>query len=223
MMTGEPIPSSKTNDLQQAQLKQLQLENEKLEWELANLRCRKSFYAGFIELIPIITTVLTIAGFWVGIWKYLGQEHRIAMDRMDVAEKESHERRNREKREVEQGKQDFMKPWLESQREIYIEALSAATEVAYAENPEQRATATNKFWRLYNGKMIMVETKDVSDAMKCVGERIRRTGKCGSEELAPLCRALATAMARSLATTAKMDYATFSANQFDYLKKKSRE
>ncbi|MEI8019463.1 MAG: hypothetical protein WCH39_14760 [Schlesneria sp.] len=116
-MTAEPNPISKEQDLSKAQLKQVELQNEKLELELANMRGRKPWYAGLIELLPIISTLLTIAGFWGGIWQYLHQENLHNLDRKKTAE------------------QEFMKPWLENQRSIYTEALSAATEVAYATTP----------------------------------------------------------------------------------------
>ena len=63
----------------------------------------------------------------------------------------------------------------------------------------------------------MVETKAVSKAMQDVGDCIKQNVQCDEEKLASLCRALGTAMAKSLAETATMNYEEFSKNQFSYL------
>ena len=93
-----------------------------------------------------------------------------------------------------------MKPWLESQWDNYMAALSAATTLANSEDPAKVKLAADEFWELYQGKMILVETKEVSGAMVRFGR----------------CRELGTVMAKSLAATAAMTYAEFTENQFKY-------
>ena len=109
-----------------------------------------------------------------------------------------------------------MKPWLESQREIYLQALSAAAAVASSDNPEKRKQATEEFWQLYQGQMILVETKSVSGAMVHFGRYLDGTDSCSKAEMNVRCRALATAMAESMAATAKMTFKEFVAHQFRY-------
>ena len=109
-----------------------------------------------------------------------------------------------------------MKPWLESQREIYSQALSAAATIANSEDTEMAKQATEQFWQLYQGKMILVETTSVSDAMVRFGRCLDGSETCGRDEMNRRCRALATAMAESMAATAKMTFNQFVDNQFQY-------
>jgi len=192
--------------LQLAQLELVQLGNEKLKLELAEFKKGKPRYHILIQLVPIITALVAIAGFWWGIIQYQDQQikNRTAQEKLSLREEETAER-------------EFMKPWLESQRGIYLQALSAAAIIANSEDSEKRKQATEEFWQLYQGRMILVETKSVSSAMVRFGSCLNSTEICGKAELNVRCRALATAMAESMAATAKMTYKEFVANQFRYI------
>ena len=192
--------------LQLAQLEQVQLGNEKLKLELAAFKKRKPWYDILIQMVPIITTLVAIAGFWWGVIQYQDEQikNRTAQEDQSLREEETAER-------------EFMKPWLESQREIYLQALSAAATIANSEDPEKRKQATEEFWQLYQGQMILVETKIVSGAMVRFGYCLDGTETCSKAELNVRSRALATAMAESMAATAKMTYKEFATNQFRYI------
>ena len=109
-----------------------------------------------------------------------------------------------------------MKPWLETQRETYQDALMAAATIPNSEDPKAKKRAIDDFWRLYQGKMILVETKSVSGAMVQYGYCLDGSEFCSKGEMNTRCRALATAMAASMAATAKMTFQQFAANQFRY-------
>jgi hypothetical protein len=64
--------------------------------------------------------------------------------------------------------------------------------------------------------MILVETKSVSGAMVQYGYCLDGSESCSKNEMNTRCRALATAMAASMAATAKMKFQQFAANQFRY-------
>jgi hypothetical protein len=81
---------------------------------------------------------------------------------------------------------------------------------------DARSRATEDFFELHQGKMILGETKSVSAAMLRFGHCLDETEQCGKGEINDRCRALATAMAGSMADTAKMSYQEFAANQFRY-------
>ena len=191
--------------MQLAQLEQVQLENEKLKLELAEIRKGKSWYHRVTQMVPIITALVAVAGFWWGVVQYRA-EQEVKLGVLD----------NQFLREVEIAEREFMKPWLSSQREIYLQALSAAAAVANSDDSEKRKQATEEFWRLYQGKMILVETKSVSGAMVHFGRCLDGTDSCSKDEMNKRCRALATAMAESMAATAKMTFKEFVANQFRY-------
>lgn len=188
------------------QLEQVQLENERLKLELAELRKGNPWYHIPTQMVPIVTAIIAIAGFSWGVIQYQDQQtkNRTAQEKQALREKEIAER-------------EFMKPWLESQREIYLQALSAAAAVANSDDPEKREQATGKFWQLYQGMMIVVETTSVSGAMVEFGQCLDGTDTCSRAELNQRSRALATAMAESMAATAKMTFNEFVTNQFQYI------
>jgi hypothetical protein len=205
MVEAMTVGDAPERTLQLAQLEKVQLENEMLKLELAERGKGKPWYNLPVQMVPIVTTLVAIAGFYWGVVQYRDQQtkNRLAHESQSLREEETAER-------------EFMKPWLESQREIYLQALSAAAAVANSDAPEKRKQATEEFWRLYQGKMILVETKSVSGSMIQFGACLDGTDTCSRVVMNDRCRALATAMAESMAATAKMSFKEFAANQFRY-------
>ncbi len=107
-----------------------------------------------------------------------------------------------------------MQPWLQSQRDAYARALAAAANIGNTSDPKKRNEAIEEFWRLYHGEMIPVETKTVSGAMVAFGECLPAV--CDRKTMNDRTRALATAMAKSMAATASMTYSQFVDNRFEY-------
>jgi hypothetical protein len=192
------------DELQLAQLEKLQLENEKLKQELKDRGKSKPWHAVLIQFVPFISALVAVAGFLWGVYQYQAQQTRNL-----TAQKLQSER------ELETAQRDLMTPWLDSQREIYQQALTAAATVGNASNPEELERAKTEFWNLYHGKMILVETQEVADGMIRFGNCIK--SGCNSAKLNEQLHQLATAMANSMAATAQMTYEEFSANQFQYI------
>lgn len=201
------------NALQLAQLEQVRLTNEKLRFEVAELGKSGGWSAFMDRLVPVITALVAVAGFLLGIAQYVQGQKKA----QETAQEE--QKKNRETAERE-----FMKPWLESQRAIYMKALSSAATVANSRNSSDRRRAADEFWKLYHGRMILVETTKVSGAMVKFGQCLEAQGTVaqeegiifGTDEMNSRLRILATAMAESMAATAKMTFQEFSANQFKY-------
>jgi len=199
--------------LQQEQIEQVRLTNEKLRLEVAELRKAKRSHPILAQLVPIVTTLVAVAGFLWAVAQYV-EEQRKARDAAAEDKRKAQVTAERE----------FMKPWLESQREIYLQALSFAATAANSENSINRQRATAGFWQLYQGKMILVETTTVSGAMKQFGHcleppgagRHKKSPACSTDEMNTRLRSLATAMAESMAKTANMTFDQFSSNQFKY-------
>ena len=150
--------------LQQAQLEQLQLQNQKLKRERADAGKQKPWRHTLLQMVPLITASVTLVGFLWGVIQYRDQQ----VQNRDAQKKLSEQ-------EAETAQREFMKPWLESQCEIYLEDLSAATIAANSDDPAKRREATEQFWQLYQGKMILVETKSVSGAMVHFGRCLAGT------------------------------------------------
>ena len=198
-------PDGSEPSLAAAQLERLQLENEKLRLELAALRRVRPWYHLPVQIVPIVTALLAIAGFSWGIIQY---RHEQAKNR--------HEQQSQSASQRVVAEREFMKPWLESQRAIYTRALVAAATVANTNDAKRRTQATEEFWRLYQGEMILVETKSVSGKMVDFGNCLTMKDVCDRKEMNRRCKELATAMATSMAATAGMKFEEFSANQFKY-------
>jgi len=200
------VKANLQQELESAQLEKLQLENEKLKQELKDRGKSKPWHAVLIQFVPFISALVAVAGFLWGVYQYQAQQTRNL-----TAQKLQSER------ELETAQRDLMKPWLDSQREIYLQALTAAAIVANASDPEELGRAKTEFWNLYHGKMILVETQEVADGMIRFGNCIK--SGCNSTKLNEQLHQLATAMANSMAATAQMTYEEFSANQFQYISK----
>jgi hypothetical protein len=208
-MSDEKTAGTFESAYQAEQLKQIALENKKLELEISQVEGKKPRYQTLLQLLPIIPAIIATAGFLWGVKQYLDEQEASRVARTEQA-----------RREEQTAEREFMQPWLKSQRETYLAALEAATIAANATDPVKRTRAEEDFWRLYHGKMILVETTQVSDAMRQFGLGIG--GEDGDQprpskrELNRLCRILGTAMAESMAATAKVTYREFAASQFKY-------
>ena len=181
-------------DRESAELTHIELESAKFKEELLVLRNQRSVLYLLVQMTPVVSVLLALVGLVWAVFQYIDQQDK----NRTTAERE------------------FMTPWLQSQRQIYLEALSAAARVANAEDAEDRKQAEAEFWQLYQGKMITVETESVSGAMVDFGKCLTSEPKCNSKELNNLTRILATKMAKSMADTAGMNYQTFASNQFKY-------
>lgn len=192
--------------LQAAQLEKLQLENEKLKLELAGLKRAKPWHGALTPIVPLVTAVLAILSFLYGVLQYQEAQKQNRATQERRAELDRHT-----------AEQEFMKPWIQSQREIYLDALSAAATIANSESPNRIPEAVEKFWQLYHGKMIVIETKNVSDAMISFGRCLDGKESCDRDELNKRSHALASEMARSMGATGTMTFAQFVENQHQYL------
>ena len=182
------------NPLLLAQLEQLRLTNEKLKLEIDQLKKPGRSQPTLLQFMPIVTALVAVSGFLWGVAQYVREQDKIHA----AAERE------------------FMKPWLESQREIYLQALSFAATAANSDKPADRTQAAYEFWRLYYGKMVLIETKPVSNAMGKFGNCLKPLGACTPEQMNNLTLKLGSTMAGSMAATANMTYKKFSENQFKY-------
>lgn len=70
---------------------------------------------------------------------------------------------------------EFKKQFWEEQIVLYKEAADAASEIAMSQDLETSAPARARFWKLYWGKLSMLENMEVEAAMKTFGSRL---GEC---------------------------------------------
>ena len=201
-----PDETNPEQRLRSAQLEELRLKNEKLAFELNELRKGKPWYQIPIQFVPVATAVIAIAGFWWGLVRYQADQQKALNEQKEQASRDQISR-----------EREFMKPWIENQRDIYRKALSAVGTVANTEDTETRRKAAEAFWSLYHGEMILVETTQVSNAMVALGLCLDGSKiRCAKPKMDDLAHQLGTAMHDSMAATAKMTFEEFSSTQFKY-------
>lgn len=92
------------------------------------------------DVIPIVTTVLAVAGFLWGVYQYTSEQAK-NRDTQII----------QQKREADLAEQELMKPWLDSQRQIYSRALSAAATVANSDDGEKGKNRLGRILRALSG------------------------------------------------------------------------
>jgi hypothetical protein len=76
----------------------------------------------------------------------------------------------------ESKEKDFRTAYWDRQMSLFFEATQAAAQIATLSNEdERRSGAINKFWELYWGQMIVIETKNEEDP---VAQAMMDFGKC---------------------------------------------
>jgi hypothetical protein len=190
-----------------AHLQRAELDNERLTIELRKLRNSAPWYQGLLQVVPLVTALVSVAGFVWGIRLYVETQENNLKSSQQQAKKEN-----------ANAEREFMKPWLESQRTTYHDALDAATAATLSSDPKVRAAAVDAFAQLYYGRMVTVETTGVSGGMKSVGRclGLDLPESCTPAQVRERLLSLATAMTVSMAATARMSYEDFEKNQFRY-------
>ena len=70
---------------------------------------------------------------------------------------------------------DFQKPWIERHITICIEAAKAVGALTAKTEEAEWRSATEDFWQLYWGHLVLVEPPEVSTAMVKFGEKLNKT------------------------------------------------
>jgi hypothetical protein len=201
--------------LANAQLEKLGLENAKLKFELENLKRGKGL-SSLIPYLPLITVLITIAGFGFGVYQYRTQQQANREAQAEQSRKDREARESQSKKDTEEAQREFMKPLLQNQLSLYLQASAAAATISTSTDPVERKKAINDFWRLYEGPLIMVESKDVSGAMVAFGECLNKPESCDKKNLSDRAHAIASRMQESLLRSWNTNPENFAADKFTY-------
>jgi hypothetical protein len=214
-LVPDPMPDDSNERRPTAELEKLELEIEKLRREIASSVKLERFDLA-IKLLPSLTVIVTVLAFGFSVWQYrMDQQARRVTAEHQLAE-ESAERAEAAQHELETEQRQFMKPLLEKQQTLYFEASSAASIIASSSDRGERIQAVNTFWKLYWGPLVMVESTDVSGAMKSFGHCLTEEDHCNSDELKHRSLALASALEDSMLKTWKANPGDFTNQQFVY-------
>jgi hypothetical protein len=197
------------------QNEKLVLECEKLRGEIAELKSPKGFSDKVSRHSVLVSMVLAMLGFGFGIYQYREQqeENRKAAEVQSKKEREAADERTEQERKSRD--REFMKPLWEKQLNTYFEASEAAATIATTTDAAEREKARNKFWMLYQGPLVIVESPSVSGAMKAFGDAL---GAKTNADLKTLSLELASAFQESVIEGANLRLDEFRKGKFDYRK-----
>lgn len=197
-------------------LEKLRLENERLSLEIASMKRGRNRLISMTDYIPLITVLVTIAGFGFGIYQYRAQQIENRLSQEMLARQEREDREVQLQKDKDTAQRDFMKPLLEKQLSLYFEASSAVSTIASTTDASEREKATNTFWRLYYGPLVVVETKKVSGAMERFGNCLTGEESCSKNEINNRSLALATTLQEALLKSWNLKPENFTQDKFKY-------
>jgi hypothetical protein len=186
------------------ELNRLSLENQKLMLDVACARQRRR-WQWLESASPLLATLAAVAGFLFGVFQYAGQQN--ASREAAAAQ---------EKRELEARDRDFMKPLWEKELSLYFQAADAAATIATTGDATKRRAAEAEFWRLYQGPLVIVESKKLSGAMVRFGSCLDGSETCSEEELKSRSRAIGSSIQDTIEESAALRLSEFSQNKFQY-------
>ncbi len=107
-----------------AQLEKLKLQNEKLRLEVETLKSGQGV-GSLAPYLSLLTVLVTIAGFGFGIYQYRAQQQANRAAQAEQAIKDREARELQAKHDTEAAQREFMKPVLQQQLALYLQASTA--------------------------------------------------------------------------------------------------
>jgi hypothetical protein len=198
------------------QLDRQRLETEKLKLEVAALKRQSAQTRSLSGYIPLISVLVTVAGFGFGIYQYRAQQIQNRESQERLARQESEARERQAVTDKEHAQREFMKPLLDKQLSLYFEASATAATIVKTTDEAERKKAINNFWRLYYGPLVMVESQGVSGAMKSFGFCLDGTEQCDENDLRERALALATSLQKALLNSWNTKPEDYTKDKFQY-------
>ena len=179
-------PDAGTEERTTLELQRLRHEIQKLALEIDALRSSRRWERLVGRHLPIVTALLAIGGFWVGIFQYYATS------------------RDAQQQRAIESRREAARPFWDTQLRLYVRAAEAAATIATSNDGAATDRAEVEFWTLYWGPLAIVEDASlaqgpraaVEDAMVALGAYLRSHPKAArsKDELARLSLRLAHAM-----------------------------
>ena len=178
---------------------------QKLQLEIDELRSNSHWSGQAARYIPLVTVIVTVAGLCFGIYQFSADRREAREAREDELELDN---RIRER--------ELFKPLWEKQIELLFRASETVATIATSSDEKRKGQAVEEFWELYQGPLVVVESKGVSGAMVRYGSCLDGSETCDSEELRKRSRALATQVQEALSQSWADGLGGFSDDKFKY-------
>jgi hypothetical protein len=135
----------------------LKHQNEKLSFEVEDLRRQGPWGKRLKALLPILTGLLAVVGFWFGVYQYVRAEAASLQERREAEKGRLAQQRVADETFRRELRRETAKPLWERQLALYIEAAEKAATIATTQDREARKAAEARFWVLYWGPLAVVE------------------------------------------------------------------
>jgi hypothetical protein len=190
--------------------RELELKIEKLQCEIDQMKRGREEKNRLKQWLPVITGLVPALALLFAVTQFTAAQvaARKQLVRNAVADSIASERM-------------FMRPVLDRQLSTYGEASSAAATLASSTAPAERAKAIDTFWKLYWGPLVMMESPEVSGAMKAIGECLARAAACPEDDMKSRSLALASALQTDYFSSWKLSPDRYAQRSINYAKTRS--
>lgn len=150
------------------EVENLKKQNEKLAFEIEDLRSEKPFTRNFSRLLPILTWLITAIALPGAIFKYVAEQKSAreyqAKEQTIAQERQEKEILNKREADIRANElflkeltRDQAKQLWDKQLSLYIEAVENAAVLSTSDDPVELKKAESRFWVLYWGPLAAVE------------------------------------------------------------------
>jgi hypothetical protein len=196
------------------ELERLGLENEKLKLELERMRTNRWDYLQ--RLSPLLGGLLALAGFVFGVIQYVNQQETNRVQAKQRSDQEIAARAHEVEMQTVARDQEFMKPLWEREITTYFRASETVATLARTRDAAKRRAAEEEFWRLYQGPLVILETKALSDAMVSFGNCLDGQDRCSDVEVKNRALAVSSAIQQAIQEHSARRLSEFSKDKFQY-------
>jgi hypothetical protein len=156
----------------------LKRQNEKLSFEINELGTEGAWAKRIRNLLPVITGLIAVAGFWFGIIQYIRAEAASRDQRKEAEQARLDQQKAADEVFRRDLKRETAKPLWDKQLALYVEATEKAAVIATVKDEKTCAEAEGRFWVLYWGPLAAVE--DVGLTKRANAEIERQMVRYGS-------------------------------------------
>ncbi len=185
------------------EMERLVLENDKLRAELDRLR--PSIWQTIERLSPLFGGLLAVAAFVFGVIQYVEQQRRALATRQTELARQAAAR-----------DQEFMRPLWERELTTYFRTSEVVATIARSSDVAKRRAAEEEFWQLYQGPLVILETKSLSAAMVSFGRCLDGTEQCSEPVRRNRALSVSSAIQQAIQEHAALRLSEFSRNKFQY-------
>jgi hypothetical protein len=195
------------------EVENLKRQNEKLAFEVEELRAEGPKAKLLRRTLPFLTGLITVIAIPVSVFKYVDEQQAARAAKAATEKAEASAQTKAANDRVIELKREAAKPFWDRQLALYLDAAESAAVIATTADEAKRKLATERFWVLYWGPLAAVEDvsstqlplPEVEAAMVRFGRLIGGTPPKSRDELSRAALELAHAIRREVGPTFEVE------------------